>query len=71
MIENPIDADVGSVLGWAFPSAYGGVIGLVHTHGISQFVAECDALKNEFGGRFEAPQLLLDMAGRNDTFFQD
>jgi len=71
VIENPIDADVGSVLGWAFPSAYGGVIGLVHTHGISQFVAECDALKNEFGGRFEAPQLLLDMAGRNDTFFQD
>ncbi|MCY3703123.1 MAG: 3-hydroxyacyl-CoA dehydrogenase family protein, partial [Rhodospirillales bacterium] len=52
VIENPIDADVGSVLGWAFPSAYGGVIGLIDTIGPAEFVAACDEIKARFGGRF-------------------
>ena len=69
VIQNPIDADVGSVLGWAFPSAYGGVIGLIDTVGVSRFVAECDEMMERFGGRFEAPRILRDMAARNEKFF--
>jgi len=69
VIENPIDADVGSVLGWAFPSAYGGVIGLIDTVGPAEFVAACDEMKARFGGRFEAPAMLRDMARRGQLFF--
>ena len=71
VIENAIDADVGSVLGWAFPSAHGGVIGLIETIGIPQFIAECDELKGLFGGRFEVPKLLRGMNDRNEKFFLD
>ena len=71
VIENAIDADIGSVLGWAFPSAHGGVIGLIETIGISQFMADCDELKGLFGGRFEVPKLLRDMNDRNEKFFLD
>lgn len=69
VIENPIDADVGSVLGWAFPSAYGGVIGLIDTVGPAEFVAACDEMKARFGGRFEAPAMLRNMARRGRLFF--
>ena len=68
---NAIDADVGSVLGWAFPSGYGGVVGLIETIGIPQFITECDELKGLFGGRFEVPKLLRGMNDRNEKFFLD
>jgi len=71
VIEDPIDADVGAVLGWAFPAAYGGVIGYIETIGLARFVAECDELRDRFGGRFEVPALLRGMADRGEHFFLD
>ena len=71
VIEDPIDADVGAVLGWAFPAAYGGVIGYIETIGLARFVAECDELRDRFGGRFEVPALLHSMADRGEHFFLD
>ncbi|MDG2034420.1 MAG: 3-hydroxyacyl-CoA dehydrogenase NAD-binding domain-containing protein [Rhodospirillales bacterium] len=71
VIESPMDADIGSILGWAFPSAYGGVIGLIDTIGTTQFVAECDILRDQYGGRYEAPGRLRDMAGRGAAFYSE
>lgn len=71
VIEDAIDADVASVLGWAFPSSYGGVIGLIDTIGSAQFLTECDELKDKFGGRFEAPAIIRDMADRGMSFFSE
>ena len=71
VIENPIDADVGSILGWAFPSAYGGAIGLIDTIGAEQFVAECDLLRDRYGGRFDAPVSLREMAGHGAAFYEE
>tara|TARA_B100000315_G_scaffold260373_1_gene321214 strand:+ start:5506 stop:7632 length:2127 start_codon:yes stop_codon:yes gene_type:complete len=71
IIGNPIDADVGSVIGWAFPAAHGGVIGYINTIGTKQFVAECDELAEQFGGRFVAPDKLRKMADNDETFYTD
>ena len=71
VIENPMDADIGSVLGWAFPSAYGGVIGLIDTIGAAKFVADCDIFKDLYGGRFDVPGLLRDMVDRGNVFYSE
>ncbi|MCA0205431.1 MAG: enoyl-CoA hydratase/isomerase family protein [Proteobacteria bacterium] len=68
ILANATDADVGSVLGWMFPRGFGGVLSYVDTIGARRFVAECDALAAAYGGRFEAPQSLRDMAARDGRF---
>ena len=71
VVENSIDADIGSVLGWAFPSAYGGVIGLIDTIGTAKFVADCDVLRDLYGGRFDVPEQLRNMAKRDACFYSE
>ena len=71
VIEHPIDADIGSVLGWAFPSAYGGVIGLIDTIGTAKFVADCEVLRDLYGGRFDVPEQLRNMAKRDACFYSE
>ncbi len=56
------DADVGSILGWGFPAALGGVVSQVDTIGIARFVAECDRMAQLYGSRFLPPQNLRDRA---------
>ena len=58
------DADVGSILGWGFPAALGGVVSQVDTVGIEKFVAECDRMAQLYGSRFLPPAYLRDRAGR-------
>ncbi|MBR0687707.1 enoyl-CoA hydratase/isomerase family protein [Bradyrhizobium manausense] len=66
-IVNARDADVGSILGWGFPAALGGVVSQVDTIGIARFVAECDQLAQLYGARFMPPQNLRDRAARGET----
>ena len=42
VVTDPRDADVGSVMGWAFPASRGGTASQIDTIGVSAFVAECD-----------------------------
>lgn len=58
------DADVGSILGWGFPAALGGVVSQVDTVGIVRFVAECDRMAQLYGSRFLPPPNLRDCAAR-------
>lgn len=60
------DADVGSILGWGFPAALGGVISQVDTIGIGRFVAECDRMAQLYGSRFLPPPSLRDRAARGE-----
>src|SRR5205823_10888742 len=67
MAENIVgarDADVGSILGWGFPAALGGVVSQVDTVGIARFVAECDRMAQLYGSRFLPPSNLRDRAAR-------
>lgn len=63
------DADVGSVLGWGVPPFSGGTISHIHSTGVAEFVAQCDALAALYGERFKPPQSLRDMAARGESFY--
>ncbi|MFT3804477.1 MAG: 3-hydroxyacyl-CoA dehydrogenase NAD-binding domain-containing protein [Burkholderiaceae bacterium] len=63
------DADVGSLLGWGFPAALGGVISQIDTVGAARFVEECDRLARHHGERFAVPQALREMAERGERYF--
>jgi len=69
MAENIVgarDADVGSILGWGFPAALGGVVSQVDTIGIARFVAECDRMAQLYGSRFLPPPDLRARAARGE-----
>lgn len=70
VITQPEDADIGSILGWGFPSWTGGTLSLIETVGVSSFVAACDRLADGHGARFAVPEPLRDMARRNEVFHE-
>jgi 3-hydroxyacyl-CoA dehydrogenase/enoyl-CoA hydratase/3-hydroxybutyryl-CoA epimerase len=69
VLRAPIDADVGAILGWAYPPFRGGPIGWLHTLGLAQAVAALDRLAERHGPRFAPPTLLRDMAVRGESFY--
>lgn len=68
VLTNPADGDLGSILGWGFPSYTGGVLSLIDTVGAARFVDQCRRLAERFGPRFEPCDSLLEMARRGARF---
>jgi 3-hydroxyacyl-CoA dehydrogenase/enoyl-CoA hydratase/3-hydroxybutyryl-CoA epimerase len=62
------EADLGSVLGWGFPSYTGGTLSFIDTIGIAAFVAECLRLAKLHGPRFRPPRGLVARAKRGESF---
>ena len=56
------DGDIGSVLGWSFPTYTGGTMSLIDTVGVAEFVAECDGMAQKYGERFKPSPWLRDRA---------
>jgi 3-hydroxyacyl-CoA dehydrogenase/enoyl-CoA hydratase/3-hydroxybutyryl-CoA epimerase len=71
VITDPADADIGSILGWGFPTWTGGTISLIETVGLSEFVAECDRMAREYGPRFAVPDRLRKMAEDGTPFYPE
>lgn len=69
VITDPREADVGSILGWGFAPWSGGIVSLIDSIGIPEFVAELDRMEKAYGERFKAPQLLREMAAKGETFY--
>ena len=69
VLQAPIDADVGAILGWGFPAFLGGPIGQIHSLGVAAFVAECEQLAERCGERFAPPASLRRMAQQGETFY--
>jgi len=69
VVENPRDADVGSVLGWGFSPARGGTVSQIHSVGLGNFVEECDRLAQRYGARFAPPKLLRDLAAKGQALY--
>jgi len=69
VIEDPREADVGSILGWGFAPWSGGIVSLIDSIGTAKFVEELDELTARYGDRFAPPQLLRDMAAKGETFY--
>lgn len=68
VIDDPIDADLGSILGIGFPSWTGGALSFIDTVGLAAFVAECERLAEDHGPRFAPSEWLRQRAARNAKF---
>ena len=64
------EADVGSILGFGFAPFSGGTLSYIDMMGTKKFVALCRKLEKKYGARFAPTKLLIDMAERNEGFYQ-
>src|SRR5262245_27240445 len=64
------EADVGSILGFGFAPFSGGTLSYIDMMGTKKFVDLCKRFEKKYGARFSPPELLLDMAKNNESFYQ-
>ncbi|MHA6287374.1 3-hydroxyacyl-CoA dehydrogenase NAD-binding domain-containing protein [Maricaulis sp. CAU 1757] len=69
IVEDPREADVGSILGWGFAPWSGGTLSFIDTIGAKAFVARADELAAAHGEQFKVPGLLREMAEKGETFY--
>jgi 3-hydroxyacyl-CoA dehydrogenase/enoyl-CoA hydratase/3-hydroxybutyryl-CoA epimerase len=63
------EADVGSILGFGFAPFSGGTLSWIDMMGTKKFVELCRKLEKKYGARFAPCKLLIDLAGKNETFY--
>ena len=68
ILSNPIDADLGSILGVGFPVHLGGSISYIHQIGLQRFVEDCEQFK-VYGEQWTIPTALRKQALSNFTFY--
>ena len=68
VVTTAAEADLGSILGWGFPTWTGGALSYIDTIGVREFVADCDRLAKRHGKRFKPSRWLRDRAERGVPF---
>ncbi|MCZ4367829.1 3-hydroxyacyl-CoA dehydrogenase NAD-binding domain-containing protein [Sulfitobacter dubius] len=63
------EGDVGAILGWGFAPWSGGPLSWLDMIGAPYAAERCDQLTEKFGERFACPELLREMAQKNQTFY--
>jgi 3-hydroxyacyl-CoA dehydrogenase/enoyl-CoA hydratase/3-hydroxybutyryl-CoA epimerase len=63
------EADVGSILGWGFAPYSGGTLSYIDMMGTKTFVELCRKLETKYGARFAPCKLLIEMAGKGESFY--
>jgi 3-hydroxyacyl-CoA dehydrogenase/enoyl-CoA hydratase/3-hydroxybutyryl-CoA epimerase len=63
------EADVGSILGFGFAPFTGGAISYIDGMGSAKFVEMVKKLQKKYGAQFKPNKLLIDMAARNERFY--
>ncbi len=69
VLEDIREGDVGAILGWGFAPWSGGPFSWLDILGTPYAAARCDELAATYGHRFDAPQLLRDMAAKGESFY--
>ncbi len=64
------EADVGSILGFGFAPFSGGTLSWIDMMGTKRFVELCRKLDKKYGARFAPNKLLVDLAAKNEGFYQ-
>jgi 3-hydroxyacyl-CoA dehydrogenase / enoyl-CoA hydratase / 3-hydroxybutyryl-CoA epimerase len=64
------EADVGAILGFGFAPYTGGPLSWIDMLGAKRFVEMMKALEKKLGARFKPAKLLVEMAGKGDTFYR-
>lgn len=62
------DANIGAIFGWGFAPFKGGTLQYINDYGVKAFTERLQQLQQQFGDRFAAPALLLEMAEKGQTF---
>ena len=62
------DANIGSILGWGFPSFTGGTLQFVNSYGMEDFKNRCKELSENYGERSSCPKLIDEMINNGETF---
>ncbi len=63
------EGDVGAILGWGFAPWSGGPFSWLDIIGTPYAAERCDQLAERFGPRFACPELLREMAQKNQSFY--
>ena len=69
VITDPREADVGSILGFGFAPFAGGTLSYIDGMGVKRFVELAQSLAAKHGDRFTPNKLLIEMAGKGETFY--
>ena len=70
VITDMREADVGSILGFGFAPFTGGALSYIDGMGTAKFVEMLADLESKYGEQFKANKLLLEMAEKNESFYQ-
>ncbi|MFO1425609.1 MAG: 3-hydroxyacyl-CoA dehydrogenase NAD-binding domain-containing protein [Steroidobacteraceae bacterium] len=68
VLTHPTDGDLGSILGWGYPTWTGGTLSFIETVGVARFVKECDQLARLHGDRFRPTPKLRRLAREGRGF---
>tara|TARA_B110000196_G_C21079934_1_gene631933 strand:- start:77 stop:1351 length:1275 start_codon:yes stop_codon:yes gene_type:complete len=68
VLSTVAEANIGSLLGWGFPSFTGGTLQFVNAYGIQKFKDRSQELSDKYGDRFSPPKLLDRMINENRYF---
>jgi 3-hydroxyacyl-CoA dehydrogenase/enoyl-CoA hydratase/3-hydroxybutyryl-CoA epimerase len=74
VLQEPKDADVGSILGLGFPIHTGGVMSYIDYIGAKEFALYSTKLEMKYGERFKMPESLKERiknAGNNRVFYEN
>ncbi|MCJ7874940.1 3-hydroxyacyl-CoA dehydrogenase NAD-binding domain-containing protein [Phaeobacter sp. J2-8] len=69
VLEDIREGDVGAILGWGFAPWSGGPFSWLDMLGAPYAADRCDQLTATYGDRFACPDLLRDMAAKNQDFY--
>ncbi|MFA5939686.1 MAG: 3-hydroxyacyl-CoA dehydrogenase NAD-binding domain-containing protein [Sinimarinibacterium sp.] len=69
VIESPIDADIGSILGIGYPAWTGGTLSYIDTLGPKAFVEDCQRLAATWGPRFAPSEWLIARGKKREMFY--
>jgi 3-hydroxyacyl-CoA dehydrogenase/enoyl-CoA hydratase/3-hydroxybutyryl-CoA epimerase len=64
------EADVGAILGFGYAPYTGGPLSWIDMMGAKRFVELCKSLEKKHGSRFKPAKLLIEMAGKGETFYR-
>jgi 3-hydroxyacyl-CoA dehydrogenase/enoyl-CoA hydratase/3-hydroxybutyryl-CoA epimerase len=74
VLQEPKDADVGSILGLGFPIHTGGVMSYIDYIGAKEFALYSTKLEAKYGERFKMPESLqerIKSAGTGRVFYEN
>ncbi|MGH6835813.1 MAG: 3-hydroxyacyl-CoA dehydrogenase NAD-binding domain-containing protein [Methylocella sp.] len=69
VVTDPREADVGSIIGFGFAPFTGGTLSYIDGMGAANFVALCEKLRQKYGERFAPPQIVVDLARAQESFY--